>query len=1104
MRSLLLSAVLLVTAFAAQAQQSYGIAYQAVARDADGDALENATLDVRFTLTDAADAAVWTETHNGVMTDGFGLINLTIGSVEGAEGLASVDWAAGGFAFQVEVNSGDGFETFGSMAVTSVPVALYATSAPEPKADSLAVVTAQEAADRASADSGLQGQIDSNDTDIAANAATGSTNAAAISSNAGAISDEAAARATADSGLQGQIDSNDTDIAANAATGSTNAAAISDEAAARATADSGLQGQIDGNDTDIATNASGISANAGAISDEAAARATADSGLQGQIDGNDTDIATNASGISTNASGISSNASGISGNAADIATNASGISANAGAISDEAAARASADSGLQGQIDSNDTDIAANASGISTNVGAISDEAAARAAADGTLQDNIDAEATARFNNDSFLSGMISANGVADAALDARVTALENESSTAALDAIDSLDTAHSAEILANTTALSSETSARIAADGDLQGQIDGNDTDIAANAGAISTNATAISGNASAISSNDSDIATNATNISNNYGAMSTNATAISGNATDIATNASGISTNASGISGNATDISTNASGITTNATVISNESTARAAADSDLQDQIDNLPSSVPSISAIVEDMLDPTQEGAGLAADGSYFTNTATNYIGTATSLVSADELLDAAIKAVQDDVDQNESDSDAGDNTLQTNINALQADVDANELASDNAESALSTRLDALELDPTTATAVAAVQTDVNQNESDADAAIAAVQADVDANELASDNAESALSTRLDALELDPTTATAVTTVQNDVNQNEADSDQADADLQSELDGTQAGAGLGTDGAYTANAAAYYIAAATSLVGAVEALDVQAKANADEIAATDYFDQTDVTLHAGAGGTWTGIETANGSFTTGVSTGTMDASGNATVGGTLGVTGAATLSSTLAVTGNAELDGTLGVDGNVRIGANGATKFSIDATTGSVTTAGDLIALTGGVAAGSMTVTGTSNLQSVSASSLSVSGLLTVPSPSLGSAAANKSYVDGAISTAMTTPQAYSYLSSGTYTGLGADLGAAAVTVTVTGANLAAGTYKLHLDGNEATLTVTVNSATEIEFDITDADVSAMTSRTGLLAAQLSIDGEATGLTLFLNL
>ena len=151
------------------------------------------------------------------------------------------------------------------------------------------------------------------------------------------------------------------------------------------------------------------------------------------------------------------------------------------------AARASADAGLQGQIDGNDTDIAANAGAISTNATAISDEAAARAAGDATLQDNLDTETQARFNNDSFLSGMISANSVADAALDARVTPLEGQSSAAAVNAIDSLDTAHSAEILANSTALSSETSARIAADGNLQGQIDANDTDIATNAGAIS-----------------------------------------------------------------------------------------------------------------------------------------------------------------------------------------------------------------------------------------------------------------------------------------------------------------------------------------------------------------------------------------------------------------------------------------------------------------------------------------------------------------------------------------------------------------------------------------------------------------------------------------
>ena len=183
--------------------------------------------------------------------------------------------------------------------------------------------------------------------------------------------------------------------------------------------------------------------------------------------------------------------------------------------------------------------------------------------------------------------------------------------------------------------------------------------------------------------------------------------------------------------------------------------------------------------------------------------------------------------------------------------------IQNDVDANETASDAAEAALSGRLDVLEADPTTATAVAAgdaatlssattytdtaitnvigtapgvldtlgeiadainddanayttlatsiaaVQTDVDGNESDGDvadaalsgrldtleadpttaAAVAAVQADVDANETASDAAEAALSGRLDTLEADPTTATAVAAVQSDVDQNESDGDAA---------------------------------------------------------------------------------------------------------------------------------------------------------------------------------------------------------------------------------------------------------------------------------------------------------------------------------
>ena len=138
-------------------------------------------------------------------------------------------------------------------------------------------------------------------------------------------------------------------------------------------------------------------------------------------------------------------------------------------------------------------------------------------------------------------------------------------------------------------------------------------------------------------------------------------------------------------------------------------------------------------------------------------------------------------------------------------------------------------------------------------------------------------------------------------------------------------------------------------------------------------------------------------------------------------------------------------------------------------------------------------------------SASVETLSISGTATVGTPSLGIQIANKSYVDGQIDThAHSMPEAYSYVSDGTYTGLGADVSGSAVTITVTGANLAAGTYKLHLDGNETTLTVTVADANTVTFDLTDTDVSGMTSRTGLLAAQLSIDGIATGLNIFVNL
>ena len=57
------------------------------------------------------------------------------------------------------------------------------------------------------------------------------------------------------------------------------------------------------------------------------------------------------------------------------------------------------------------------------------------------------------------------------------------------------------------------------------------------------------------------------------------------------------------------------------------------------------------------------------------------------------------------------------------------------------------------------------------------------------------------------------------------------------------LQTEVDATQSGAGLGTDGSYSANGSTNYLGSVASLKAADEALDAQIKTNADAIASND---------------------------------------------------------------------------------------------------------------------------------------------------------------------------------------------------------------------------------------------------------------------
>lgn len=98
-----------------------------------------------------------------------------------------------------------------------------------------------------------------------------------------------------------------------------------------------------------------------------------------------------------------------------------------------------------------------------------------------------------------------------------------------------------------------------------------------------------------------------------------------------------------------------------------------------------LENDTSSATGISG-VQSELDATQQGAGLDLDGSYVADAARNYISDATSLKSADALLDSALKTETD--------------------------------RAEGIEGGLATRIATLEADPSTGASVTAVQNELD--------------------------------------------------------------------------------------------------------------------------------------------------------------------------------------------------------------------------------------------------------------------------------------------------------------------------------------------------------------------------------------------------
>ena len=199
MRTLFLSLLCLFGALTVLQAQDPGIAYQAVARDADGDPLADAELNVRVTLYSADDATLWQESHASVLTNQFGNLALTIGDgavSPGFSALSAVDWSAAGLHFGIEVDAGAGYASFGDVDVQAVPIAMYALNGQE-----------EEIA-------ALQSQLDLLDGDV--------------STLAGDLGDAVAEQASDYAFLLGLIEDNDGDIAVLQSNVSQNTADLGD------------------------------------------------------------------------------------------------------------------------------------------------------------------------------------------------------------------------------------------------------------------------------------------------------------------------------------------------------------------------------------------------------------------------------------------------------------------------------------------------------------------------------------------------------------------------------------------------------------------------------------------------------------------------------------------------------------------------------------------------------------------------------------------------------------------------------------------------------------------------------------------------------------
>lgn len=114
------------------AQAPNGLNYQAVVRNASGQAITDQSVSYRFNILEgsAVGTEVYSEDHS-VTTDDRGLVNMVIGEGSTSDNFEDIDWGSDNYFLEVEVdeNGGSNYTTLGSSQFMSVPYAMHAKTA---------------------------------------------------------------------------------------------------------------------------------------------------------------------------------------------------------------------------------------------------------------------------------------------------------------------------------------------------------------------------------------------------------------------------------------------------------------------------------------------------------------------------------------------------------------------------------------------------------------------------------------------------------------------------------------------------------------------------------------------------------------------------------------------------------------------------------------------------------------------------------------------------------------------------------------------------------------------------------------------------------------